>query len=162
MPHAGPLLESPIDLSNLLQVGVKGRPNDPAVVSLEAVVSWSDLDKASSRLAANYLALGLKPGDRFASLMPNRVALIVHYIACFKAGLVLTPLNYRYTPKEINHALDVSEAKIVLSHVERTDDIAASKASSLPLGLVWYALKPDAGFARRARGAHGIAGATIL
>ena len=96
MPHAGPLLESPLDLSNLLQVGVKARPNDPALMSLEAVISWSDLDKASSRLAANYLALGLKPGDRFASLMPNRVALILHYIACFKAGLVLTPLNFRY------------------------------------------------------------------
>jgi long-chain acyl-CoA synthetase len=138
MTHAGPLLEKPLPLSDLLQIGVRDRPTDPALMSLEAVISWSDLEKSSSRLAANYLALGLKPGDRVASLMPNRVALIVHYIACFKAGLVLTPLNYRYTPPEINHALDVSEAKIILSHVERAGDIAASKAASLPLGVIWY------------------------
>jgi long-chain acyl-CoA synthetase len=138
MHHPGPLLEARLKLQDLLEIGLKERPNDPAVTSMESVVSWSDLDRASSRLAANYLALGLKPGDRVASLMPNRAALIVHYVACFKAGLVLTPLNYRYTPKEINHALDVSEAKIILSHAERADDIAASKASSLPLGVIWY------------------------
>jgi long-chain acyl-CoA synthetase len=138
MPHAGPLLEKPLRLSDLLQVGLRGRAGDPALMSLEAVMSWADLEESSSRLAANYLALGLKPGDRVGSLMPNRVALIVHYIACFKAGLVLTPLNYRYTPPEINHALDVSDAKIILSHAERAEDIAASKASSLPLGVIWY------------------------
>ena len=138
MTHAGPLLEKPLPLSDLLQIGVRDRPNDPALMSLEAVMSWSDLEKTSSRLAANYLALGLRPGDRVASLMPNRVALIVHYVACFKAGLVLTPLNYRYMPPEINHALDVSAAKIILSHAERAADIAASEASSLPLGVIWY------------------------
>ena len=59
------------------------------------------------RLAANYLALGLKPGDRVASsdAEPHR-AVSAHYLACFKAGLVVTPLNYRYTPPEIDHALD--------------------------------------------------------
>ena len=82
-----------------------------------------------SRLAAHYLALGLQPGDRVASLMPNRTELVVHYLACFKAGLVATPLNYRYTPPEIDHALEVSGARILLAHAERAEDIAASKAS---------------------------------
>ncbi len=138
MLHAGPLLEAPLQLSDLLKVGLSHRPNDAAVTSLESVVSWTELDNASSRLAANYLALGLRPGDRVASLMPNRTALLVHYVACFKAGLVLTPLNYRYMPPEIDHALNVSDAKIILAHAERAADIAASKAANLPLGVVWY------------------------
>ena len=102
MPYAGPLLKAPLQLSDLLKIGLKNGPNDPAVTSMESVISSSDLDRASSWLAANYLALGLEPGDRVASLMPNRAALIVHYVACFKAGFVLTPLNYRYTPPEID------------------------------------------------------------
>ena len=138
MPHAGPLLEAPIQLSKLLHVGLNERPNEAAMVSMEGVWSWSDLEQATSRLAAHYLALGLKPGDRVASLMPNRTALFVHYLACFKAGLVLTPLNYRYTPLEIDHALEVSGAKIIFAHAERASDIAASKASSLPLGVIGY------------------------
>ncbi|HUU67170.1 MAG TPA: class I adenylate-forming enzyme family protein [Methyloceanibacter sp.] len=138
MLHAGPLLDAPLPLEDLLKVGLDNRPNDPAVTSLESLVSWTELDSDSSRLAANYLALGLQPGDRVASLMPNRTALLIHYVACFKAGLVLTPLNYRYMPPEIDHALAVSDAKIILAHAERAADIAASKAANLPLGVVWY------------------------
>jgi len=62
MPHAGPLLEAPIPLSKLLHVGLNDRPNEAALVSMEGVWSWSDLEQATSRLAAHYLALGLKPG----------------------------------------------------------------------------------------------------
>ena len=58
--------------------------------------------------------------------MPNRIDLVVHYLACFKAGLVATPLNYRYTFREIDHALEVSGAGALLAHVERAEDLAAS------------------------------------
>ena len=58
--------------------------------------------------------------------MPNRVALLVHYLACFKTGLVVTPLNYRYTAPEIDHALEVSGAEALVAHAERGEDLAAS------------------------------------
>lgn len=105
---------------------------------METQWTWVELERATSRIAAHYLALGLKPGDRVASLMPNRTALLIHYLACFKAGLVATPLNYRYTAPEIDHALEVSEAVIIFAHAERAGDIAASRANSLPLGVITY------------------------
>ena len=37
MPHAGPLLEAPIQLSELLHVGLTDRPNEAALVSMEGV-----------------------------------------------------------------------------------------------------------------------------
>ena len=138
MPRSGPPLKEPIRLSKLLDVGLKERPDETALLSLEDARSWSEVERVTDRLAANYLALGLRPGDRVASLMPNRTALIAHYVACFKAGLVMTPLNYRYTPPEIDHALEVSGASIILAHAERANDIAASKASGLPLGVISY------------------------
>jgi long-chain acyl-CoA synthetase len=39
---------------------------------------------------------------------------------------------------EIDHALDVSGARIILAYAERASDIAASKASHLPLGVISY------------------------
>ena len=71
--------------------GLKTRPARVALISLEDNWTWSELAARTDRLAAHYLALGLKPGDRVASLMPNRLPLIAHYLACFKAGLVATP-----------------------------------------------------------------------
>src|SRR5262249_57687456 len=60
-------------------------------------------------------------------------------LGCFKAGLIATPLNYRYTAREIDHALEVSDARVLLAHVERAEDVAASElAGGLELGTIAY------------------------
>jgi long-chain acyl-CoA synthetase len=135
----GAQLIRPIKLANLLEAGLKTKPDEPALVSLERTWSWRQLNQASTRLAGQYLALGLVPGDRVASLLPNRGALLVHYLACFKAGLVATPLNYRYQAPEIDHALDVSGASLLVAHAERDDVLAASgQVPRLRLGCIRY------------------------
>jgi long-chain acyl-CoA synthetase len=127
-------------LNDLLRAGLEANPQEPALVSALRSMSWQELESEAERLAGGYRELGLEPGDRIASLMPNRIALIVHYLACFKAGLVATPLNYRYTHREIDHALEVSGAKALLAHVERHEDVGESnRAGALPLGVVAYA-----------------------
>lgn len=132
-----PAMKAPANLNNLLQVGVNRTPGDPALISSEGTWSWKVLDDYSSTLAHGYLSWGLEPGDRIASLLPNRRTLIAHYLACFKAGLVATPLNYRYTSREIDHALEVSGARAVVAHCGREDDIAASRAGESDLGVCW-------------------------
>ena len=140
----GPTLTDPT--SDPLQRGLKSKPDDLAPASAKTQMSWRQLDEISSRLAAQYLRLGLKVGDRVASLMPNRPVLIIHYLACFRAGLVATPLNYRYMAPEIDHALQVSGATLLLHHAERDEDVAASKLGNhLPKGVVRYKADNGAG-----------------
>jgi long-chain acyl-CoA synthetase len=139
MPVAGPPLTQPNLINSLLDHGLQTKPDELALVSLQTRMNWRQLADISTRLAAQYLALGLAPGDRVASLMPNRPALVIHYLACLRAGLVATPLNYRYMPPEIDHALEVSGASLLLHHAERDQDVAASKlASQLPHGVIRY------------------------
>jgi long-chain acyl-CoA synthetase len=134
-----PLAEPAGPLDQLLQVGLAVDPDAVAIESVYRRLTWAELEAESARLAAGYLSLGLKPGDRLASLLPNRVALVVHYLACFKAGLVATPLNYRYTAREIDHALSVSNAAALVAHAERAPDVATSKlAGSLRHGTVVF------------------------
>jgi long-chain acyl-CoA synthetase len=123
----------------ILQRGVETKPDAEALVSRRQRWTWRMLDGTSDRLAAAYLELGLRPGDRIASLMPNRTELLLHYLACMKCGLVAMPLNYRYMAPEIDHALGVGGASVLLAHAERRSDLAASKlASALPLGQISY------------------------
>jgi acyl-CoA synthetase (AMP-forming)/AMP-acid ligase II len=148
MPLAGPPLAGTNPINILLGDDLASRPDQPALVSAKTQLNWRQLDEFSDRLAKQYLALGLTPGDRVASLMPNRPALVIHYLACLKAGLVATPLNYRYMPPEIDHALLVSGAAMLLHHAERDSDVAASKmVKQLALGVVRYK-------AEDARGRH--------
>ncbi len=136
----GIALEQPSGpLNDLLRAGLEAAPDDPALVSATRSLTWRELEAESDRLAGGYRGLGLEQGDRLASLMPNRIDLVVHYLACFKAGLIATPLNYRYTHREIDHALGVSGARALLVHVERAEDVAASRlAGGLERGTVAY------------------------
>src|SRR3954453_10657140 len=125
-------------LDDLLLVGLE-TPDELALVSANRSLTWGELKAESSRLAGGYRGLGLEPGDRVASLMPNRIDLVVHYLACFKAGLIVTPLNYRYTHREIDHALAVSGARALLAPLARVEEGAASRgAADLPLGVLAY------------------------
>src|ERR1700761_4794134 len=133
------LAEPAAPLDDLLRVGLAAKPEEVALLSNKRSLTWRELEDASSRLAAGYLGLGLAAGDRVASLMPNRVDLDVHYLACFKSELIATPLNYRYTATEIDHALQVSGARALLAHEERAGDIAAGELSAgLELGTIAY------------------------
>ena len=142
MPLAGPPLARPFVLTEVLAIGLRTKPDEPALVSNESRWTWRELDAAATRLAAHYLGLGLQPGDRVASLLPNRGVLIVHYLACLRAGLAATPLNYRYQAPEIDHALEVSGASILVAHAERDDDLMKSAlADKLPFGRITYGAK---------------------
>ena len=135
----GRALERPAVPCDLLRAGLDAEQDGLALISADTRLTWRALDDLSGRLAGNLLALGLEPGDRVASLMPNRPALVVHYLACFKAGLVATPLNYRYMAPEIDYALQVSKARALLAHAERGQDLVASElAGRLPLGRISY------------------------
>jgi acyl-coenzyme A synthetase/AMP-(fatty) acid ligase len=136
----GGRLEAPAaPLNDLLRIGLDATPDEVAIASAHRVLSWRELDRASAALAGGYRRLGLEPGDRVASLMPNRVDLVVHYLASFRAGLIATPLNYRYTAREIDHGLEVSGARVLLAHVERAEDVGASElAAALELGVIAY------------------------
>ena len=139
MPYDGGAVDGPVDLLRLLSRGGGADPDGEGIVSTWHRFTWQELDEAVDRLTHNYREIGLRPGDRVASLMPNRVDLPIHYLACFRAGLVVTPLNYRYMPPEIDHALDVSEASVIVAHHERADDLRASQlAGSVPMGTIWY------------------------
>jgi long-chain acyl-CoA synthetase len=139
MQLKGPPLTERVDLTHLLDRAIQLKPDGVALQSAATSWTWRELDRDSETLAKHYVGMGLKAGDRFASLMPNRNVLLVHYLACLKARLVVTPLNYRYMAPEIDHALGVTGASILLAHAEREGDLAHSElAGKLPLGIITY------------------------
>ena len=137
MAVSGQVLAEAFDLSSLLETGLGAEPEAAALWDLHRSISWIELDRASEALALHYRQIGLRPGDPIASLMPNSFELMIHYLAGLRCGLVLTPLNYRYTVCDINDALELSGAKALLHHDERSAEISTSEASRLcELGLI--------------------------
>ncbi len=68
MPINGPELERPVTLANVLEAGLRARPDDAALILLDRTWTWRELETASTRLARHYVAMGLAAGDGVASL----------------------------------------------------------------------------------------------
>ena len=86
----------------------------PAVVDGAMTLSFVELHAAVRRTAADYLRLGLRPGDRIAVWAPNTWRWEVAALAVSYAGGTLVPLNTRYTGHEVVDVLHRVGAALVV------------------------------------------------
>jgi len=77
-------------------------------------ISFAQVDEASRALAAYLQAQGLEKGDRVAVMMPNVPQYPVAVAAILRAGYVVVNVNPLYTPRELEHQLKDSGAKLII------------------------------------------------
>ena len=120
--------------------------NVEAVISGEERLTFAQLDEISDRLAHGLVGRGIAKGDRVAIAMRNCPAWIVSYMAALKAGAVATLLNGWWQPDELQHALDLTEPKLVLADAPRAKRIADS-CSSCVVEMIEIDTPAEAAFA---------------
>jgi acyl-CoA synthetase (AMP-forming)/AMP-acid ligase II len=79
----------------------------------------------SRRLAAALQRRGLAPGDRVAVVAPNRIEFVAAAFACFAAGLVFQPINFRLSSAELTAVLDDARPTAALVDAAAFPDHAA-------------------------------------
>ncbi|MBD3667447.1 MAG: long-chain-fatty-acid--CoA ligase FadD, partial [Kangiella sp.] len=87
----------------------------PAVTNLGVTLTYRELDQ-KARDFASYLQneLGLQKGDKLALMMPNLLQYPVCLFGAFRAGLAVVNVNPLYTPRELEHQLNDSEANAIV------------------------------------------------
>jgi acyl-CoA synthetase (AMP-forming)/AMP-acid ligase II len=95
------------------------------------------------RVAAGLLAAGLLPGDRIGVLMLNCHRYAELHFAADYAGLVLTPINHRLAPAEVEYILDHSEAAalVIAPEFGSTYDACATALAGLRQ-VIWSEADP--------------------
>lgn len=100
-------------------------PNHLALVDCEQNVrfTWAQLLEASDNLAAGFLAMGLKSGERIGIWSLNRYEWTLTQFAAAKAGLVLVTINPAYRASELEFSLaKVKCAALILAPAFKTSD----------------------------------------
>ena len=97
-----------------------------AVIAGDERLTFAQLDQISDRLAHGLVASGIAKGDRVAIAMRNCPAWIIAYMASLKAGAIATLINGWWQPDELQHALELTQPKLVLADAPRATRIAAS------------------------------------
>ena len=96
---------TPVDFARRTRRLHGGRP---AVVDGELRLTYEQLFDRCDRWSAALAGLGVRPGDRVATIAPNTHAQLEAFYAVPQLGAVLVPVNYRLTADDfvyiVNHS----------------------------------------------------------
>jgi acyl-CoA synthetase (AMP-forming)/AMP-acid ligase II len=94
-----------------------------AIVMGEERLTFAELDALSERAAHGLVARGIRKGDRVAIAMRNCPAWVVSYMAILKAGGIATLLNGWWEPLEMEHAILLTEPRLIIADPARAKRI---------------------------------------
>src|SRR5690349_3726627 len=88
--------------------------NLAAYIFMGRTITFGQVDDASRAFAAYLQSLGMDKGDRVAIMLPNVPQYPVAVAAILRAGYVVVNVNPLYTPRELEHQLKDSGAKVIV------------------------------------------------
>jgi long-chain acyl-CoA synthetase len=86
----------------------------PAYMLMGRTISFGDIDRLSTRLAAHLQARGIVKGDRVAIMLPNVLQYPIAVAGVLRAGAIVVNVNPLYTARELRHQLQDSGARALI------------------------------------------------
>jgi 2-furoate---CoA ligase len=104
-------------------------PSALALVDGGVRLDYAALADRAGRLAAGLAGLGLRHGDHVVAALQNRWQMAVLHWACQIAGLIATPVNWRFTADELDYCLKDAEARAVVFEEASAAAVAGAAVS---------------------------------
>src|SRR5262252_9739440 len=122
-----------LDLGLTFLAAVARDPEALAIVDGPLRLTFAQWYERVSAVAAGLEELGLAPGDHLVTLLQNRWEAATLHWACQFTGVVITPINWRAKPDELDFCLEDSEAKVLVYEGSSAQAVAGSKAAKARL-----------------------------
>ncbi|HET7514728.1 MAG TPA: long-chain-fatty-acid--CoA ligase [Gaiella sp.] len=103
-------------------------PDRVAIRYLGGDLTYAELDRRATRLAAGLAGRGLRRGDRLATLTQTSPDHVSTLFACARLGVALLPISWRLAPAEVAHQLVDAEPALLLVSAEH-ETLALESAS---------------------------------
>ncbi|MDR1290540.1 MAG: AMP-binding protein, partial [Planctomycetaceae bacterium] len=100
---------------DILRHNAKQFANQPAIVHLDTVLTYAQLDAMSDAVAAELLQHGVQKGDRVGICVSRTEVLPLSIFGTLKAGAAYVPLDPNYPPKRLAFMVENAGIKTVLS-----------------------------------------------
>lgn len=122
-----------LDLGTSFLASVARDPHALAIVDGDLRLTYAAWYARISAAVTDLDAAGLKPGDHVVTLLQNRWEAATLHWACQLAGLVMTPLNWRATPHDLDYCLADCDARYLVHEAVSAEAVAgAERAHALP------------------------------
>jgi long-chain acyl-CoA synthetase len=123
-------------------------PDVDAIIDGDRRVTHAQLLERCVAVASGLAAQGLRKGDRLALLLQNRVEFLEVFYAAARSGVILVPLNYRLSGRELRQILADSSPKAIIAGREY-GQVLRSILPSVPSidKVIWVGDRPGEGLA---------------
>jgi acyl-CoA synthetase (AMP-forming)/AMP-acid ligase II len=106
---------------SMLEENAAKYPDNPAIKSEEACLSYGEYNAAVNRCANFFISKGMKKGDVACVCLENRPELLIIYSAMAKIGAVNSMINTNLRRNSLKHCLTLHPAKIYIIGEEVID-----------------------------------------
>jgi long-chain acyl-CoA synthetase len=104
-----------MNIGSLLPRNARYRPHHTALVFEDRRLTFLELNRRVTQLANALLKLGVRKGDKVATILPNCIELLESYWAVVKIGAVLVPLSQLLRGKGLLNLLRDSDTSTVIT-----------------------------------------------
>ncbi|CDN52784.1 Acetyl-coenzyme A synthetase AcsA [Neorhizobium galegae bv. officinalis bv. officinalis str. HAMBI 1141] len=108
-------------------------------------LTYGELSGRSASLANAFVALGLKPGDRVALLLPQSFETVIAHVAIYKMGGIALPLALLFGAEALEYRLKASGAAAIVTNPFGLSRLAALSEKLSELRHVIVTGEPPAG-----------------
>ena len=115
-------------LDTLLARHARYRPAHPALVFEGERLTFAQLDERVNRVANALVGLGLKQGDKVATMLENCIEVIELYHAAARTGLVVVPLSPLLRGTGLTNLINDSDARILIANAAMAPEIDRVRA----------------------------------
>jgi long-chain acyl-CoA synthetase len=90
-------------------------PDHAALDFMGKIIRYGELERMVNRFGRALMELGIKKGDTVAMLLPNIPQIVIANYAVWRIGAVTAMNNPLYTERELEHQLNLSDARILVT-----------------------------------------------
>jgi len=116
-----------MNIGSLLPSHARYRPNHTAVIFEDCRLSFRAFNARVNRLANALSNLGVKKGDKVATILPNCLSLLETYWAVAKIGAVVVPLSPMLHERALASLIRDSDTGTIIASPEFAGPLAAIK-----------------------------------
>ena len=111
-------------IGNILRERARVHPDRICCAMDERAHTYSEMDQVSDAIAGAIAGLGVKKGDRVATLASNRAELLELFFGIAKSGAAQVPLNAYLKGEFLRHQLEQSRASVLITDAAGREAVA--------------------------------------
>ena len=134
-------------LHKMIEDKARQYPNHVVFQFRDDPITLSELNDGINQAANGYLALGIKPGDKVAIMLPNCPEFLFSWFGLNRIGAVEVPINVALKGDGLTYQIVQSDCVALLADVEYLDRLEGIAADLKTVRNVVFTDKADSGTA---------------